>query len=124
MDPANTADTAAALRYQDFILGIMGNPLFLGQQYPADVLNTPGVDLTALKDDQIASIHGRVNFWAFDPYVARFASAAPEGVQVCASNSSNPLWPYCATLSNVQANAWAMGEASIAYSYIAPQYVC
>jgi beta-glucosidase/6-phospho-beta-glucosidase/beta-galactosidase len=122
LDPENQADVAAALRYQDFLLGIMANPLFLGQQYPSDVLATPGVNLTALTDDQIASIHGRIDFWAFDPYVAQFASPAPE-YDLCLSNSSNPLWPYCATLTNVQANGWLMGQASNAYAYIAPQYV-
>lgn len=122
LDLGNKADVDVALRYQDFILGIMATPLFLGQQYPADVLATPGVNLTALTDDQIASIHGRIDFWAFDPYVAQFASPAPE-YDLCVSNSSNPLWPSCATLSNVQANGWLMGQPSNAYSYIAPQYV-
>ena len=36
---------------------------------------------------------------------------------------SNPLWPSCALLSNVQANGWLMGDASNGYAYIAPQYV-
>lgn len=122
LDPTNQADVAVARRYQDFILGIMSNPLFLGEQYPEEVLSTPRVNLTALTDTQIASIHGRIDFWAFDPYVAQFASPAPD-YESCLSNSSNPLWPSCATLSNVQANGWLMGQASNAYAYIAPQYV-
>ena len=122
LEPANKADVAVALRYQDFILGIMSNPLFLGEQYPAEVLSTPEVNLTALTETQIASIHGRIDFWAFDPYVAQFASPAPD-YDLCLSNSSDPLWPSCALLSNVQANGWLMGDASNAYAYIAPQYV-
>jgi beta-glucosidase/6-phospho-beta-glucosidase/beta-galactosidase len=123
LDPTQSSNVAVALRYQDFLLGIMSNPLFLGQQYPSEVLNTPGLNLTALTPDQLAKIHGRIDFWAFDPYVAQFASPAPGGTEACISNSSDPLWPHCVTLSNVQANGWLMGEASNAYAYIAPQYV-
>jgi beta-glucosidase/6-phospho-beta-glucosidase/beta-galactosidase len=123
LDPTSKSDVSVALRYQDFLLGIMAKPLFLGQQYPKDVLDTPGTNLTALTPNQIASIHGRIDFWAFDPYVAQFASPAPEGLNACISDPSNPLWPSCASLSNVQANGWLMGQASNAYSYIAPQYV-
>ena len=123
LDPANKSDIDIALRYQDFILGIMANPLFIGQQYPKDVLATPEIGLTALTPSQISSIHGRIDFWAFDPYVAQFASLPPGGLNACISNSSNPLWPSCALLSNVQANGWLMGDASNGYAYIAPQYV-
>ncbi|KAL1962126.1 hypothetical protein VTN77DRAFT_593 [Rasamsonia byssochlamydoides] len=123
LDPTNSSHVSAALRYQDFILGIMGNPLFLGEQYPADALSTLGPNLTALTEDQLSLINGKVDFWAFDPYVAQFASPPLGGVESCASDPSNPLWPTCVTLSNVQANGWLMGDASNAYAYIAPQYV-
>lgn len=123
LDPSNESHVSAALRYQDFILGIMSNPLFLGKQYPADALKTLGPNLTALTDEQIAQIRGRIDFWAFDPYVAQFASPPPGGVEACASDPSNPLWPSCVSLTNVQANGWLMGDASNAYAYIAPQYV-
>ncbi|KAH6664413.1 beta-glucosidase [Halenospora varia] len=123
LDTTSSADTEAAFRYQDFLLGILANPLFLGIQYPSTVLNTPNINLTALTDAQISSIHNSIDFWAFDPYVAQFASPAPGGIEACATNSSNPLWPQCVTLTNVQADGWLMGASSNAYAYIAPQYV-
>ncbi|KAF4633396.1 hypothetical protein G7Y89_g4717 [Cudoniella acicularis] len=122
LDSTNPSDISAALRYQDFILGIMGNPLFLGQQYPTSVLSTPNLNLTALTPTQIASIHNRIDFFAFDPYVAQFASQPPDYTS-CLSNTSHPLYPSCISLTNTQANGWLMGAASNAYAYIAPQYV-
>ncbi|KAJ0120215.1 beta-glucosidase [Diaporthe amygdali] len=123
LDPSNPDDVEAANRYQDFQLGIMSNPLYLGQQYPEIVRNTSGVDLPALTDDEIAYVNGTCDFYALDAYISQFASPAPEGISACASNTSDPLFPTCATLSNTQLNGWTMGARSNAYSYIAPQYV-
>lgn len=99
------------------------NPLYLGQQYPEVVLNTPGVNLTALSDDDLAYINGTSDFYAVDAYISQFATPAPGGIAACAANTSDPLFPTCATLSNTQLNGWTMGARSNAYSYIAPQYV-
>ena len=124
--PLNASDpthVAAAHRSQNFALGIMANPLFLGQQYPADVLDTPNLNLTALTDAQITSFHGRADFYAADAYGATFVSPDTEGMDSCTQNSSNPLWPLCVVTTETQVNGWIMGEASNAYSYIAPQYV-
>ncbi|PWY86011.1 beta-glucosidase [Aspergillus heteromorphus CBS 117.55] len=123
LNPSNASHVDAALRYQDFILGIMGNPLFLGQQYPTSALDTPNLNLTALTETQIFDVHGTIDFWAFDPYVAQFASPPPVGISACAANQSNPTWPYCASTSMIQADGWLMGDMSNVYSSIAPQYV-
>ena len=36
----------------------MGNPIYLGKQYPEEVLNTAGTNLTALTDEELAYING------------------------------------------------------------------
>ncbi|KAI0023555.1 beta-glucosidase [Xylariomycetidae sp. FL0641] len=123
LDIADPADHEAARRYQEFILGIMGNPLFLGQQYPDAVLQTPGLNLTALTDAQIAYVHGTADFLAIDPYVGQFASAPPGGVAACAANASDPLWPQCAVLGSTQADGWLLGAPSASYPQLAPQTV-
>ncbi|PYH46479.1 glycoside hydrolase [Aspergillus saccharolyticus JOP 1030-1] len=123
LDPTNSTHLASAVRYQNFILGIMGNPLLLGEQIPSEVLTTPNITLSALTDAELAAVNGTVDFISIDPYTAQFASPAPEGIEACSANASNALWPSCATLTNVQANGWLMGEASNDYAYIAPQYV-
>lgn len=128
-DLSSPADVEAALRYQDFVLGILSNPIYLGRQYPDSVLNTPGVNLTALTDEQIAYIHGTADFYALDPYTAQFASAPPTvatggGIAGCAANTSDPLWPECASLTFIQNNGWAMGpHGDDDHTYVAPQYV-
>ena len=121
-DTSNASDIAAANRYQDFIVGIMANPLFLGQQYPSSVLNTPNLNLTALTSAQIAYIHGSIDFFSVDPYVSQFASAPPDGLAACVTDPTNALWPTCAQLTNVQSNGWLQGLKSEDYAYLSPQY--
>lgn len=121
LDPSNPDDVDAALRYQDFHLGIMSNPIFLGAQYPANVLATVESNLTALTDEQLAYINGTSDFYGVDPYVAQFASPAPDAG--CSLNASDPHWPECVVLSNTQLNGWTMGLKSNDYPYVAPQYV-
>lgn len=123
LDSTNPNDTVAALRYQDFILGIIGNPIFLGTQIPAEVLATPGINLTALTDSELEFINGTADFWAFDPYTAGFATSPPGGIEACAADMNNTLWPSCVVGTNVQQDGWLNGAASYAYAYIAPQYV-
>lgn len=123
LDSSNPDDHRAALRYQDFILGIMSKPIFLGEQYPQEVLSTHGINLTALTDDQLAYINGTADFWSFDPYTAGFATSPPGGIDACAADKKNPLWPFCVVNTNVQQDGWLNGQASYAYAYLAPQYV-
>ncbi|KAF7592411.1 hypothetical protein BBP40_000259 [Aspergillus hancockii] len=123
LDIHNASHIAAASRYQDILLGIMSNPLFLGKQYPDSAINTPNA-ISPLTEAQIKHIHGKIDFWSFDPYTAQYASPLPQAAEnACTSNTSHPLWPTCVTLSNVQGNGWLMGQASNAYAYLAPQYV-
>lgn len=119
---SSAADNAAAQRYNDFLVGIYGNPLFLGAQYPAEVLTTADYNLTALTGEQLAYINGTMDFWAFDPYSAQFVYAPEEGVNACAANASDPNWPWCAMTTNVQLNGWLMGNEGWNYQFIAPQY--
>lgn len=124
LDSTNPEDTRAALRYQDFILGIIGNPIFLGQNYPAEVLNTTGINLTALTNEQLNYINGTADFFSFDPYTAGFAtSPSNETIDQCAASPGDPLWPSCVFTTNVQQDGWLNGQGSYAYAYIAPQYV-
>lgn len=122
LDGNNADDHLAAQRYQDFILGGMGNPIFLGEQYPASFLNTPNLNITPLTTDQISYIHGTADFWSFDPYTSQYATFHPTYTS-CLQNESDPLYPTCVELTNVQSDGWLMGQASYAYAYLAPQYV-
>ena len=122
LDPTNSSDLAAAIRYQDFILGIEANPLFLGKDYPASVLATTGINLTSLSASDRAYFNNTVDFFSVDPYTAQFATSPPGGIAACASNISHPLYPTCVITTNVQKNGWLNGDASYAYAYLTPQY--
>ncbi|KAF7539755.1 hypothetical protein G7054_g1880 [Neopestalotiopsis clavispora] len=121
--PANDTDVAAALRYQNIVLGLMGNPLFLGKQIPDDVLNTPGLNVSALADEQLARVNGTVDFLSIDPYSAQLATAPPGGLDACIANSSDANWPFCVVLSDTRPDGWLIGAASNSFVHIAPQYV-
>jgi beta-glucosidase/6-phospho-beta-glucosidase/beta-galactosidase len=123
LDNTNPEDVRAALRYQDFLLGVWANAIFLGQNYPEEVMNTTGLNLTALTDEEVAYINGTADIWSFDPYTAGFATSPPGGIDACASNTSHPLWPNCVVSTNVQSDGWLNGQASMTSPYIAPQYV-
>lgn len=89
LDPTNQSDIAVALRYQEFLVGVMENPLFLSKQYPTSILETPGTNLTALTPAQVAAIHGRIDLLEVDPYVAQFASQAPDYAECVKSSVAN-----------------------------------
>ncbi|PQE30856.1 beta-glucosidase A protein [Rutstroemia sp. NJR-2017a WRK4] len=123
LDPSNSSHVDAAIRYQEYLLGIMANPLFLGQQIPDVVLDNPALNVTALTEEEISYINGTVDFWAFDPYVAQFAYPPEGGIKACEANASHPLWPICVATGTTQENGWLMGVQSNAYPMIAQQYV-
>lgn len=94
IDTSNEAYVAAALRYQDFSLGIMNNPLFLGIRSPDPVLNTSGIPIDSLTDAQLALIQSKINFFSFDPYSAGM-HPHPLKVSTPMPRTTNPLWPTC-----------------------------
>jgi len=123
LDATNPEDTRAALRAQDFGVGVLGNPIYLGITYPSEVQNTTGTNLLPLSDEELSYINGTSDFFSFDPYTTGFATSPPGGIDACAANTSDPLWPTCVVNTNVQKDGWLNGQASYAYAYITPQYV-
>jgi beta-glucosidase/6-phospho-beta-glucosidase/beta-galactosidase len=123
LDNNNPEDVRAALRHQDFLLGVWANAIFLGKNYPEEAMKTTGLKLTALTDDEVAHINGTADIWSFDPYTAGFVTSPPGGIDACASNTSHPLWPNCVFNTNVQSDGWLNGQASMTSPYIAPQHV-
>jgi len=123
LDSDNEDDINAAHRYQEFILGIMANPLFLGKQFPQVVLDTPAIDLVPLTDEQIEFMNGTMDYWAFDPYSAQLVASPAQGISSCASNSSDTHWPLCVELGTIQEDGWAIGPLSEGSATIVPAYV-
>jgi beta-glucosidase/6-phospho-beta-glucosidase/beta-galactosidase len=123
LDPFSANDTAAALRYQDFSVGILGNPLFLGQNYPSTVLSAfNSTLLPALNASELAFINNTIDFLSVDPYTTVFATSPPGGIESCIADPTDALWPICVETTNIQQNGWLNGDASSDYAYITPQY--
>ena len=85
-------------------------------------LSTTGINLTALSAENLAYINNTMDFLSVDPYTAQFATQPPGGIDACAANPNDPLWPNCVITTNVQANGWLNGDESYAYAYLTPQY--
>jgi beta-glucosidase/6-phospho-beta-glucosidase/beta-galactosidase len=98
--------------------------MFLGKQIPKSVLKTTGIPISPLTETQLKLIHGKIDFFSFDPYSAQYVTSPPGGIEACARNKSDPLWPTCVVTTNDAANGWLIGDASsVTYSFIAPEYV-
>lgn len=122
-DPKNASDVDATNRFNEMQLGIFGNPLFLGQQYPESVLNTlPGA--RPLSKKELAYMKGTSDFFGIDPYTATVVSPADEGIDACVANhtAANYLFPYCVNQEWQNIYGWNIGYRSYSYVYITPTY--
>lgn len=122
LDPTNSSDVEAALRYQEFILGIEANPLSLDENYPSSVLSITGINLIGLSPVNLSYINNTIDFFSFDSYITQFATAPPDDIKACAANLSGPLYLTYVFTTNVRGNGWINGDESYAYAYLSPQY--
>lgn len=120
-DPSNETDVAAAERFNNFQLGIYGNPLFLGKQVPDGWADSfPDFDDLEYTDDELAEVGGKVDFFGIDPYTITIVTAPDGGIEACQRNSSHPSFPECATQSQTREDGWKIGYRSNSYVYITP----
>lgn len=69
-DSSSADDIRAAKRYQDFILGTMGNAIYLSEQYLSLLLKTTDLNPAALTSEQLSLLNATTEFSSFDPYTA------------------------------------------------------
>ena len=124
-EPSNSSHIDAVNRFQEMQLGIFGNPIYLGQQYPGSVLNTlPGAK--PLSDAELKYIGGTADFFGIDPYTATVISPVDEGIEACASTAGtenpSPYLPYCVQQEWTNIYGWKIGYKSQSYVYITPTY--
>ncbi|KAJ5885487.1 CAZyme family GH1 [Penicillium taxi] len=121
-DPKNESHVESANRFQEMQLGFFANPIFLGEQYPDSILNTlPGTK--PLNSSELAYINGTSDFFGIDAYTATVVSPADGGIESCAKNSSNSLFPYCVKQETTNIYGWDIGYRSYSYVYITPTYL-
>nr|BCO16661.1 beta-glycosidase [Sterigmatomyces elviae] len=96
VNPDSEADVEAAKRHFDFYIGIFSQPIYGDGKFPDTVRNTISTEfLPYLTDDEKAMIKGSGDFFAIDAYRTNLARAAPNGIQACVANISDPNWPVC-----------------------------
>jgi len=121
-DPKDQSDIDAANHFNDIQLGTFGNPIFLGKDYPeAFKMTIP--DYVPLSAEDLEYINGTADFLAIDPYSSTVISSPPDGIAACASNRSDPLYPYCVVQSAITSTGWNIGYRSESYVYITPTYL-
>ncbi|KAL1630984.1 hypothetical protein SLS56_004658 [Neofusicoccum ribis] len=121
-DPQNASDVEAANHFNDFQLATFSNPIFLGKDYPeAFKMTIP--DYVSLSEEDLEYIGGTSDFLGIDPYTATVVSPPPNGIADCASNTSDPLFPYCVEQSTLTTTGWNIGYRSQTYVYITPKYL-
>ena len=120
-DPKNASHVQAANRYQEMQLGILANPIFIGQQYPESVLKTlPGA--RSLNMTELTYINNTSDFFGIDPYTATVVSPVDGGIEACSANSSNSFFPFCVKEETKNVYGWNIGYRSESFAYITPTY--
>lgn len=95
LEPWNPGDIAAAKRAEDFALGWIAYPIYLGRQVPDSVLTTLGSKAPRFTNAELAYARGTCDFMAIDYYVTSYQTQPHGGIEACARNSSNPAFPIC-----------------------------
>lgn len=100
-NPDSAADVEAANRHFQFYIGIFSQPVYGDGNWPTVVRQTiPTKFLPDLTDSDKALIKGSADFYAIDGYRTNIAAAAPNGINACLANISDPNWPVCQDNSN------------------------
>ncbi|KAL4802025.1 glycoside hydrolase superfamily [Aspergillus unguis] len=108
-NPENETDVQAVKRFNEMQIGVFGNPICLGEQYP--------------ENEELKYIANTTDIFGIDPYTATVVSAAPGGIEACSQNSTNPLYPYCVTQGAEDVYGWTIGYRSHSYVYTTPTYL-
>lgn len=126
LNVSSEADVYMANHFNDFQLATFCNPIFLGIDYP-DAFKMTIPDYVPLTAEDLAYINGTADFLGIDPYTATVVTPPVAGdidsIAECASNSSNPDFPYCANQTITNQFGWNIGYRSQTYVYITPTFL-
>ncbi|POS77872.1 beta-glucosidase A [Diaporthe helianthi] len=121
-DPLNEDDVNAAYHFNDLQIATFGNPFFLGKDYP-EALKMTFPDYVPLTQEDLEYINGTADFVGIDPYTATVVSPPSHGIETCAANTSDPLYPLCVNMSTLTTTGWNIGYRSQSYVFITPKYL-
>ena len=122
LDPTNPSHVHAATHFNDFQLATFANPIFLGLDYP-EAYKMTVADYVPLTAKDLAYINGTADFFAVDPYTATTVAPPSQGIAACASNVSDPFYPYCVNQTTTNKYGWDIGYRSQSYVYITPTFL-
>lgn len=67
LDPLNASHVEATYDFNNFQVGIFGNPIYLGTDYPA-IFKERVPDYVPLTKEDLEYINGTADFWGTDAY--------------------------------------------------------
>ncbi|EXJ93761.1 beta-glucosidase [Capronia coronata CBS 617.96] len=121
-DPHNATSAAAAQWYNDFHLGAIANPLYLGIDYP-ETYKQAISDYVPLTPEDLAYMKQTADVFGIDPYTINVINPAPGGLEACLTNASHPLHPGCVTTSTLTQTGWAVGYGGFVWAHDTPKYL-
>ncbi|KAH6665616.1 glycoside hydrolase superfamily [Halenospora varia] len=108
---SSAADVDAVARNFEFVLGWFGG-CWRDGDYSAMLKSTLGSMLPTFTAEEKTLIKGSCDFFAIDAYTGYLASGIKGGSAACASNSSHPSFPECASSSSLAADGFALGPSA------------
>ncbi|KAF4624000.1 hypothetical protein G7Y89_g14176 [Cudoniella acicularis] len=108
---SSAADIDAVARNFEFVLGWFGGCWRDGDYSPM-LKATLGSMLPNFTQEEKTMIKGSCDFFAIDAYTGYLASGIKGGSAACASNSSHPAFPECASSSSVAADGFPLGPSA------------
>ncbi|KAL2201860.1 family 1 glycoside hydrolase [Sarocladium strictum] len=125
-DPKSKSDLFAAKHFNDYQLGTLANPIYLGKDYP-DALKQTITDYVPLTAKDLAYINGTADFFATNFYMATVVTAPTEGdsnsIAKCSADKNNALRPYCVSGTQQNKFGWNIGYRSQTYAYTTPTFL-
>lgn len=68
-------------------------------------------------------MNGTMDFLSVDAYNSIFATSPNNGINECAANVSDPLWPICVNTTVIGKDGWLIGASAMEFNYIIPAYL-
>ncbi|CAD6443387.1 561612e4-fcc2-40aa-8b81-cbb32c5273bb [Sclerotinia trifoliorum] len=107
----SSADVDAVARNYEFVLGWFQG-CWRDGDYSSMLKETLGSLLPEFTQEEKDLIKGSCDFFAIDGYTGYYATPIAGGSAACASNSSHPAYPECASSTSLAADGFPLGPAA------------
>ncbi|KIY52196.1 glycoside hydrolase [Fistulina hepatica ATCC 64428] len=109
----STLDAKAVERHGAFAIGWFSDPVYTTGDWPVVMTDTlPESYLPRFTEQEKQDLYGSADFFAIDAYRTQYITIPPQGIDACATDFSNSLWPSCVQIMYYDPAGWAIGASS------------